>query len=158
MDALEPSEKTTPIGVTTMPEAPARFDARLRASLRMVLIIAAVLTSFGFAFGGVTSGLSVALGGALAAGNLWVLARIVTELLPTDQAGAEAQSRGGWALVAVLKILGLLAVAWLLMRHAIVSPMPMLVGFGALPIGIAIGSLVSDRSAPGESSIETPPR
>jgi hypothetical protein len=143
-------------------DASPRFDARLRASLRMVLWAAGALTLFGFAFAGVQAGLSVALGGALAAGNLWILARIVSELLPTDSAGAEAQSRGGWALVAVLKILGLLAVAWLLMRHAIVAPLPMLVGFGALPIGIAIGSLVSDRSAPGESSSESstsgPPR
>jgi hypothetical protein len=115
----------------------------------MVLWAAAVLALFGFAFAGVPAGLSVALGGGLAVGNLWILARIVSELLPTDRAGAEAQSRGGWALVAVLKILGLLAVAWLLMRHApaIVSPLPLLVGFAALPIGIAIGSLVSDRSA-----------
>jgi hypothetical protein len=43
------------------------------------------------------------------------------------------------------------ASAWLLMRHGIVSPLPMLIGFGALPIGIAIGSLVSDRSAPPEN-------
>jgi hypothetical protein len=42
---------------------------------------------------------------------------------------------------------GLLAAAWLLMRHGVVSPVPMLVGFGSLPIGIAIGSLVSDRGA-----------
>jgi hypothetical protein len=134
-----------------------RFDARLRTSLRTVLLMGAVFAFFGFAFAGLGAGLSVALGGVLAAGNLWVLARIVTELLPTDSAGAEAQSRGGWALVAVLKILGLLTFAWLLMRHAIVSPVPMLVGFGSLPIGIAIGSLVSDRSAPGESSTQTPP-
>jgi hypothetical protein len=126
----------------------------------MVLWAAGALTLFAFALVDVRAGISVAVGGALAAGNLWVLARIVTELLPTDRAGADAQSRGGWALVAVLKILGLLAAAWLLMRHAqaIVAPLPMLVGFAALPIGIAIGSLVSDRSAPGESSTGAPPR
>jgi hypothetical protein len=44
-------------------------------------------------------------------------------------------------------MVGLLAVTWLLMRHGVVSPLPMLVGFGALPIGIAIGSIVSDRGA-----------
>jgi hypothetical protein len=71
--------------------------------------------------------------------------------LPNDRAGAESQSRGGWALVAGIKMFGLVALAWLLMRHGIVSPMPMLVGFGALPIGIAIGSLVSDRNAPPEN-------
>jgi hypothetical protein len=40
---------------------------------------------------------------------------------------------------------GLVVAVWLLMRHGVVSPLPMMVGFGALPIGIAIGSLVSDR-------------
>jgi hypothetical protein len=48
-------------------------------------------------------------------------------------------------------MLALLALAWLLMRHGIVSPLPMLIGFGALPIGIAIGSLVSDRTPPPDN-------
>jgi hypothetical protein len=130
---------------------PARFDARLRTSLGAVVIAGAALALLALAFASVGAGLSVLAGAALAAGNLWLLARIVAELLPSDRAGAEAQSRGGWALVAVLKMFGLVAIAWLLMRHGIVSPMPMLIGFGALPIGIAIGSLVSDRNAPPES-------
>ena len=127
---------------------PPRFDARLRTSIRAVAMTGAVLALCALAFAGFEAGASVAMGAALAAGNLWLLARIVTSLLPDDRPGAEAQSRAGWALVAVLKMLGLLAMAWLLMRHGIVSPLPMLVGFGALPIGIAIGSLVSDRSQP----------
>jgi hypothetical protein len=131
--------------------APARFDARLRTSLRAVIVAGAALGLLALAFASVGTGVSVLAGAALAAGNLWLLARIVSELLPSDRAGAEAQSRGGWALVAALKMFGLVAVAWLLMRHGIVSPMPMLIGFGALPIGIAIGSLVSDRSAPPEN-------
>jgi hypothetical protein len=130
---------------------PARFDGRLRMSLRAVVITGAVLALFALAFAGAGAALSVAAGAGLAAGNLWLLARIVTALLPDDAPGAEAQSRAGWALVAVLKMFGLLALAWLLMRHGIVSPLPMLVGFGALPIGIAIGSLVSDRSPPPPS-------
>ena len=131
--------------------APARFDARLRTSLRAVIVAGAALGLLALAFASIATGLSVLVGAALAAGNLWLLARIVSELLPSDRAGAEAQSRGGWALVAALKMFGLVAVAWLLMRHGIVSPMPMLIGFAALPIGIAIGSLVSDRSAPSSS-------
>ena len=51
-------------------------------------------------------------------------------------------------MLAVVKMLGLVAVVWLLMRHGVASPIPMVVGLGALPIGIAIGSLVSDRSVP----------
>jgi hypothetical protein len=46
-------------------------------------------------------------------------------------------------------MVGLVGVVWLLMRHGVVSPVPMMVGIGALPIGIAIGGLVSDRNAPG---------
>jgi hypothetical protein len=131
--------------------SPARFDARLRTSLRTVIVAGAALGLLALAFAGIATGLSVLVGAALAAGNLWLLARIVSELLPSDRAGADAQSRGGWALVAALKMFGLVTVAWLLMRHGVVSPMPMLIGFAALPIGIAIGSLVSDRSAPPES-------
>jgi hypothetical protein len=130
---------------------PARFDARLRMSIRAVAITGATLALFALAFAGLGPAISVAAGAGLAAGNLWLLARIVTSLLPDDRPGAEAQSRAGWALVAVLKMFGLLALAWLLMRHGIVTPLPMLVGFGALPIGIAIGSLVSDRRPPPEN-------
>ncbi len=130
---------------------PVHFDTRLRTSLGAVLVAGGALALSALAFAGLSIGLSVLAGAALAGGNLWLLARIVAELLPSDRAGAEAQSRGGWALVAALKMFGLVALAWLLMRHGIVSPMPMLVGFGALPIGIAIGSLVSDRRPPPAS-------
>ena len=127
---------------------PARMDARMRMSIRAVAWTGGVLTLCAVAFAGLGAGVSVAAGAGLAAGNLWLMARIVTALLPDDSPGAESQSRAGWALVAVLKMFGLLGAAWLLMRHGIVSPLPMLVGFGALPIGIAIGSLVSDRRPP----------
>jgi hypothetical protein len=92
--------------------------------------------------------LSVGTGAAIAAFNLWALARIVTALLPTDSKPAAhlPASAASWALLAVLKMGGLFLVVWLLLRYALVSPLPMLIGFGALPIGIAIGSLVSDRS------------
>jgi hypothetical protein len=131
--------------------SPRRYDARMRTSIRAVAIAGIVLTLVAAVFAGLGAAFSVAAGAALAAGNLWLLARIVAELLPSDREGAEAQSRAGWALVAVLKMFGLLALAWLLMRRGLVSPLPMLVGFGALPIGIAIGALVSDRSAPPEN-------
>jgi hypothetical protein len=111
---------------------------------------------------GPRAALSTAVGAGIAAGNLWALARIVTALLPvaSRESGrtnarpdARAQRESGrtnaslWALLALLKMFGLFSVVWLLMRYRLVSPLSMLVGFGALPMGIAIGSLVSDRSA-----------
>jgi hypothetical protein len=127
---------------------PRRFDPRLRTSLVAVALSGLALALAAAAFFGLRAAFSVGVGAALATGNLWALARIVSALLPEGSEGAESQSRAAWALVAVLKMISLLAAAWLLMRGGLVSPLPMLAGFGALPIGIAIGSLVSDRSEP----------
>jgi hypothetical protein len=104
----------------------------------------------------------VATGAAIATGNLFFLAVIVRKLLPEeghDTAGPSARGAGagdrggaGWAVLAVLKLGGLLGLMGLLMYLRIVSPLALLAGFGALPLGIAIGSLVSDRSAPPPKS------
>jgi hypothetical protein len=124
----------------------------MRVAITAVAITGSVEAVAAAAFVGLEAAASVALGAALAVINLWALARIVVALLPDDSATAATQSRVAWAILAAVKMVGLLAVSWLLMRHGVVSPLPMLVGFLALPIGIAIGSLVSDRSAPPEDS------
>jgi hypothetical protein len=140
-------------------------DPRLGASLKAVAIAGATLTLGGVAVAGPIPAISVAFGAAIAVINLWVLARVVAALLPRDAGVARAQSRAGWALVAALKMAGLFAVLWVALSRGLVSPLAKLAGFGALPIGIAIGSLVSDRSAsssvprrPGETSGGAPPR
>jgi hypothetical protein len=120
----------------------------MRAALVAVAVTGAVEAVCAAAFFDLWAALSVALGAALAVGNLWALARIIVALLPDDSATAQAQGRAGWAILAAVKMVGLLGVSWLLMRHGVVSPLAMLIGFLSLPIGIAIGSLVSDRSAP----------
>lgn len=127
-----------------------RLDSRLRVALISVALAGGAMGLGAAAVAGLGAGFSVVVGAGLAVGNLWTLARIVSALLPSDAGSASAQSRVAWALVALLKMGGLFAVTWLLMRHGVVSPLPMLVGFMALPIGIAIGSLVSDRSAAPE--------
>ena len=126
-------------------EAPHAPDPRLRVAIRAVAVAGAGLTLAGLAFFGARVGLAVAAGAALAAGNLVALARIVGAMLPTTPEGARAQSRAGWGLLAALKIGALFAVLWLLMRHAALPPLGVLAGFGALPIGIAIGAMLSDR-------------
>jgi uncharacterized membrane protein len=136
----------------------ALFDARLRATLASVAACAAVLTLASLPLLGAATTISVATGGALAATNLWVLARIVTALLPGappgegggDNPGPEPRRAGAWTLLALTKMGALFALVWLLVRYSLVSPIPMLAGFASLPLGIAIGSLVSDRSLRGE--------
>ncbi len=127
------------------------LDARLRATLASVAVSGAVLVVAALAFLGPRAAGSVAIGAALAGGNLWALARIVSALLPGPTAnGGAAAGALSWTVLAGCKMIGLFAVAWLLMKGAFVSPIPMLAGFAALPLGIAIGSIVSDRSIRGE--------
>lgn len=120
-------------------------DPRIRTTIAAVGASGAVLVLAAAATFGVSTALSVGAGAAIAAANLWALAHVIGALLPGDGDQARAQSRGAWIVVALLKTLGLVAVVWVALVHGVVSPIAMLVGFGALPIGIAIGSLVSDR-------------
>lgn len=137
--------------------APRPLDGRMRTSIASVALVGLGFALVALVTFGPGAAFSVAVGAAIAAGNLWALAKIIGALLPDDSEAARSQSKAGagegrprpntgaWALLAVLKMFGLIVAVWLLMRHGVVAPLPMLVGFGALPIGIAIGSLVSDR-------------
>jgi hypothetical protein len=131
---------------------PRPLDARLRATLAAVVLCGATLALGAFAMRGPATALSVGIGASVAAANLWALARIVSALLPNGSRLAThvPGSAMAWSVLAAFKMFALFATVWLLLRYALVSPLPMLVGFGALPAGIAIGSLVSDRSASGE--------
>jgi hypothetical protein len=143
---MTPSPMSRPADTET-PSRPG-LDPRMRRILGAVAATGAVLSLGALAFFGASIAFSVAVGAAIAASNLWVLARVIGALLPADDGAARAQSRSAWGLVAILKLFGLVAVVWLLMRHGVVSTLPMLVGFGSLPIGIALGTLVSDRGRP----------
>jgi len=117
----------------------------MRTSIAAVALVGVGFALVALLVFGISAGISVAVGAAIAAANLWALARIIAALLPDDAQSARSQSKAAWALLAVLKMFGLVFAVWLLMRHGVVSALPMVVGFGSLPIGIAIGSLVSDR-------------
>ena len=129
-----------------------RLDRRLVVSVIAVGLCGAALSVGAFVSFGRGTSVSVATGAAIATANLLALAYTVSALLPESRSGTQPGSQEqptpfGWVLVGLLKMFGLVVVVWLLMRHGLVSPVPLLVGFGALPIGIAIGSVVSDRGA-----------
>jgi hypothetical protein len=90
------------------------------------------------------------MGAGLGVGNLWAWAQIVVRLLPEDASHASEQTPLAWALVAALKVVAVAGVAWLLIRHGLGSPLPMLIGLASLPIGIAIAPLVSHTRSPPE--------
>jgi hypothetical protein len=116
----------------------------MRASLASVAVCGAMLTLGALVVRAPGAARSVAIGACIAFGNLWALARIVAAMLPS---APRASGSVSWASLALLKMLCLFASVWFLLRFEIVSPMAMLVGFAALPMGIAIGALVGDITA-----------
>lgn len=88
------------------------------------------------------AGVSVALGATLAASNLWVLARIVGAVARPDRPNRALV----WRVVAIGKVLWLFALVWLLIAWGVARPFPLGLGYTTLAVGIAIGSVVSDRA------------
>jgi hypothetical protein len=129
------------------PPAAPGLDARLRDAIRAVCVAGLALAVAGAAIWGPRAGASIAAGAALAAGNLWALARIVAALLPHGHGDAKGStdSRGPWVVLGLVKTAGLLLAAWVILSYRLAQPLFLLAGFVSLPIGIAIGTLVSDR-------------
>ena len=81
--------------------------------------------------------IGVGLGAALTGFNLWALARIVRAFM--NGAGLP------WAILAALKLFGLLAVVALVLKLGITTVVPLAIGYCAMPVGIVIAQLSSAR-------------
>jgi len=112
-------------------------------ALRTVAVLGACEVLLALVGWGPRAAGSVAAGVVVAVGNLWALARVVGPLLVGSAGGGSAARYGA---LAGLKILVLFGGLWLLMARGWVTPLPLLVGYGCLPLGIATGSLLAPRS------------
>jgi hypothetical protein len=118
------------------------LDPRLKMAIQVVVVTGVLFALVaGTKFGG-RAGFSVAVGSSIAASNLYVMARIIDALVSP---GA-SKSVAGWSVAFGLKLLLLFGGIWLLLTWQVVSALPLAIGYGTLPIGIAIGSLVSDKA------------
>jgi len=78
---------------------------------------------------------SVALGAALAVGNLWTLSRLVQTFLSGSGA------RLPWLVVSVFKFFGLFVLVAVLVKAGYAKVLPLMLGFAALPLGIVAAQL-----------------
>jgi hypothetical protein len=118
-------------------------DARLVTAMVVVGSLGTLMAVTAAFTWGARMAFSVGAGAAIATSNLYVLSRIVLAMV---RGGAGA---GAWSVIALTKMLFLFGGIWLLMTRGLVDAMGLVVGYGALPIGIAIGSIVSDKASPG---------
>ncbi len=128
---------------TETAESSRGLDARTRAAIVGVAAMGGLFAVGAGAGWGLHAGLSVAAGALIAVGNLYGLARIVGALLGTRAEGDPGA--GMWGILAVLKVLGLFGGVWLLLSAHLVEPVGLVVGWGALPIGVTLGTLFSDK-------------
>lgn len=132
------------------PAEPEGNDATMNAAIVSVGITAVVLALAALAAYGGRAALGVGIGGAIATLNLLVFARI----------GQAFVSRRGntapWAVVAVVKLIALLGGIWLILKSEVVSGLALTIGYGALPIGITLGSLFGPKppeTTPGGGTV-----
>jgi hypothetical protein len=131
------------------------MDRRLRTTFVTVGACAALLTLGGaFAFGS-RGAVSVALGGLVALSNLFVFARIVASVA-VPMAAPPRHAQLLWTVLALPKTMLLFGGVWFLVTRHLVDPIHLVVGYGCLPIGIAIGAVVSDKTGSRDDTPQAP--
>jgi hypothetical protein len=132
-----------------MPAETRRTDGPVMAAIVATAATAVALCIGALVGWGWAAARGAAAGGLLATINLWVLARVM--------AGVVAPGRRLlWGLLAISKFFALLAGAALLLVSGIAPPLAIVVGLGALPVGLVLGSLLGPR--PGDDARDTVPR
>ncbi|MBI4704213.1 MAG: ATP synthase subunit I [Deltaproteobacteria bacterium] len=117
-------------------EPPFPGEETVRRAIAFVAASGALLALGAVALYGTRAALGVAIGGVLAAANLWLLARMARAVV------LGTRHRRLWLLAGFAKLAALLAVIWLLMRSGVVGGLALAIGYGALPLGITVSGLL----------------
>ncbi len=117
-------------------------EAPLTALRPTVIAIAstalALTVTSAFLFG-TRATVGVGVGGLLATLNFALFIRLVAAFL--SQKGNAAP----WAVLAGVKLLGLFAFVYIILKRGDLPPLSLAIGYGSLPIGISLGSLFKPR-------------
>lgn len=114
-------------------------DAGLRSAVRYVAGSAVVLTVGAGLIFGTEEAIGAGLGGLLATANLLLFVRLGKAFLAKGGRGSP------WMALALIKLIGLFAAMFILLRHTDLSALSLLAGYGALPIGIVLAGLFGPR-------------
>lgn len=107
-----------------------RDESLTAAYVGVALGGAALLVGAGVWFGARVMA-QTSVGVVLALSNLWILEQLVRVYLDAG--------RGRWAVLALLKAAVLFGVVAVLLFTGVISVLPLVAGFGALPLGVVIG-------------------
>lgn len=111
-----------------------------RTHLRAVAVCGLLLAVLAAGLGGWRAAVGTAGGALLGLGNLWALAWVVRGLL------AGSRRKAAYVVLGALKFGVLVGLTFLLLRAHLVGLIPLMLGFGALPVGILTAELASRRA------------
>jgi hypothetical protein len=126
-------------------------DRAFRTVFATVGVTGVALAAGDLAWRGESGAASVLVGAGVALANLYILRRILSVVL-VPHSDASTHGAAAWGVISIGKLMILCGAMWALMTRHLVAPIDLFVGYGSLPIGIALGSIVSDKTDP-----ETPP-
>ncbi len=115
-------------------------DVALMATAGFGLV--AAMTALLLFHGRAASG--VLVGGAIAVANLWVFKKLGQAFLSNS-----GSTRALWGVIGAVKFVVLLVGVGLLLRYGVVDAIALIVGYGALPVGITVSSFLTSRGGEG---------
>lgn len=118
-------------------------DRPMNTTLTSVAVFGVAMALLALAIFGIHSAGGVALGAAIATVNLWAFSRIGEALLSGRQGHAAK-----WAALGVFKLLALLGGVYVLINLGLVEPIPLMVGYAALPAGITLATFFNKPDEP----------
>ena len=77
---------------------------------------------------------------------------------PVDHAAEGRRGAAAWGLFGVLKLVVLFGGIYVLLTKGLIDPMPLVVGYGVLPLGIAASSLFAGLAPRGRWPVRPRPR
>ncbi len=128
----------------------AQKDPSFAAAVRYVAGCGIAMAALGAVTFGPWAAFGVAVGAAMATANLMFFGRLVEAFL------AQKGNTAPWAVLGVLKLLGLFAAAYVVLRTDAFSPLSFAVGYAALPLGITLSTLFRKPPMDGPSEAEPP--
>jgi hypothetical protein len=126
-----------PANLGDTPKPPAKRDPALGSSVKATAVAAIVLAIGVAVMQGPWFAIGTLIGGMLAVANLVLFIRIVETFVAQTQGGKAVP----WALLWALKLAGLFLCVFVILRRGDVNALAFVIGYGSLPIGIAVSSL-----------------
>lgn len=147
MSPSETTEAPEPSGSAgDPPKPPVKRDPALGSSVKATAAAALVLAVGVAIIQDPWFAIGTLIGGLLATANLVLFIRIVETFIAQTQGGKAVP----WAMLWALKLAGLFVCVFVILRRGDVNALAFVIGYGALPIGIAVSSLLG--KAPTETA------